>query len=391
MSGPGNRIRLEEWTDAAANATAADKPQSLSEEDIPMKTTMLTLLLGASIVAACDNSSTAPDARNIKAQAKPTDLLIGFGPTWHATKLSFLPRAINDGGTVVGSRAVGQDIQGVMYKNGTLSQLGISSDGQCLGNVTPTAISPSGIVAGIGGNCVLVWLTPGGDPAELFRSTPPTLVYSVIAVYDDWTVIVQGRNSLGSFVYERPQTGFDAKSPYGFIATAADGQKNVYGHTTSGQPARWSAAYGLQLMPVPAPLTGGSVDAADSRGDALGYLHDVSGGKVPILWSANSLVSVITQVPANVSFLNSSGRYVGFAQQSATQSAQIWTSINGAVTWLTSPDAQPYQAMGVNSCGSIIALAGWEGLGGALFERTSPIAPVCDQAPTVRTAAAGTF
>jgi hypothetical protein len=340
---------------------------------------MLTLLLGASFVAACDSTPTSPDARRIKAEAKPSDI-IGFGPSWHATKLPFMPYAINDAGVVVGTQASAGTFQGVIYQNGVTTAMGVSSWGRCQGNVSATAISSTGIVAGIGGDCVLMWLVPGADPFELLVGTTPGLKFTVLAVYDNWTVLGGGTNSSGSFAYQWSETAGESFSPYGFFATATDGQGNVYGHTLDGQPAKWSARYGLARMSVPYPLNGGAVIAADSRGDALAILHDRIGSE-PVLYSANSLVSVVTGMPANVSRLNSSGRFVGFAQQVAGQQAKVWTSIQGTVTWLASPDSLPYQTIGVNGCGSIIAAAGLGPLSGALYTRSSPITVVCDQAP----------
>jgi hypothetical protein len=386
MSAQGVGIRLKEWTDAAANAIACSDVRPPAIKDVTMKTTVFTLLLGASFMAACDSTPTSPDARTIQTPTKPTDLLIGLGPTWHATMLSFMPRAINDAGTVVGSQTVGLDTRGVMYQSGTLYPLGISTDPICWGHVTPSAISPSGVVAGTAGDCVLMWVTPGGDPFELFRGTTPTLQYSVLAVYDDWTVIVKGTNSSGSFAFERVNVGSNAQSPYGFIPTSADGQKNVYGYTTSNRPARWSAASGLQLMPVPAPMTGGVITSADSRGDALGFLSDGTTGE-RVVWSPNGVVSVLTRLPENLKFMNGSGRFVGHAVNGAPP--QIWTSINGVLTWLASPDpSSAYEATGVNGCGSIVALhSSGPTLSGALFTRSSLVAPVCDQAPSITTAA----
>jgi hypothetical protein len=135
-----------------------------------------------------------------------------------------------------------------------------------------------------------------------------------------------------------------------------------------------------------AGYTGGSVLAADAAGDALGILHDAFGNTVPVKWSTNGSVTTLAGLPANVSHLNSAGRLVGYARFAADQQSQVWTSYQGALTVLTSPDAQPYQAMGVNSCGSIIAAAG-SSLTGVVFRRTNLLGPVCDQTPVILAAA----
>src|SRR3954454_13816210 len=124
-----------------------------------MRTAITSLLIGVSLISACDNEPTAPAAHRIQPQTKPSDILMR-GVSWTATKLSFRPAAINDAGMIVGT----QNASAVRWQNGTVATLGASSLPQCQGFTDGTAISRSGIAAGTAGGCVAVWTGPGVDP-----------------------------------------------------------------------------------------------------------------------------------------------------------------------------------------------------------------------------------
>jgi hypothetical protein len=343
-----------------------------------MRTAITTLMIGMSFVAACDNVPTAPDARRIRSQAKPSDLLFR-GVSWSATKLAFRPAAINDAGMIVGD----QGAAAVRWQNGTVSTLGASSSSLCLGSADATAISPSGIAAGTAGGCVAVWSAPGVSPFIAVYATTGTS-YHVLAVYDDNTVLGQMQANHHSYGFQ-VSAGIVSVSPIDFQAHAADGFGNVFGNL-GGLPARWSAAHGVSFLPLPAGYTAGNVQGADARGDAIGFVYS-PGPVMRAKWNANGTVSVLVNLPTNLTSLNAAGRFVGSAQLVLGSPDQVWTSFNGVLTQLASPDSLDYSSTGVNSCGSIIATAKYGATAGVLFAQTSLFTPVCDQPPVIQSAA----
>src|SRR5438309_10256836 len=114
-----------------------------------MRTAITSLLIGVSLMAACDNGPTAPAAHRMQTGTKPSESWMR-GVTWTATKLSFRPAAINDDGMIVGT----QNASAVRWQNGTVATLGASSLPQCQGFTDGTAISRSGIAAGTAGGCI---------------------------------------------------------------------------------------------------------------------------------------------------------------------------------------------------------------------------------------------
>jgi hypothetical protein len=345
-----------------------------------MRTAITSLLIGVSLLAACDNPPTAPDARRIEPQAKPANIY-GFGVSWRATKLAFKPEAINDAGMIAGV----QGSTAVRWQNGTVSALGGSSAANCQGSAEASAISPSGIVAGTANGCVAVWTTPGVDPLiPLF--VQPGVTYRVFAVYDDRTVLGRMHAANGHYYgfQVSPVSGLSL-SPMDFFVNAADAFGNLYGNNGS-VAVRWSAAHGVSTLPLPAGYTSGNAMAADARGDAIGFVYN-PGPAARVKWNTNGTDSMLVNLPTGLVALNSTGRLVGSAQLVLGKPEQVWTSLNGALTQLTSPDSLAYTAMGVNSCGSIIASAQSVSPAGVLFARTSTFTSVCDQPPVILSAA----
>jgi hypothetical protein len=319
-------------------------------------------------------------------QAKPSNIL-GFGVAWRATKLDFRPEAINDAGMIVGAQApLGYATSAVRWQNsGEPVQLGVSSAANCQGSAEATAISPSGIAAGTANGCVLVWTTPGVDPlVPLYAQAGVS--YRVFAVYDDRTVLGQMRTNNHTYGFQVSVANGLAVSPTDFLAHAADGAGNLYG-SFGGAPARWSVAHGLSMLPLPSGYASGNVEAADARGDAIGYVYN-PGPVMRAEWNANGTVAVLVNLPTNLTSINAAGRFVGSAQMVLGKPDQVWTSFSGALTTLASPDSLGYSAMGVNNCGAIIGAAESGPTAGVLFTRTSLTTPVCDQPPLIQSASA---
>jgi hypothetical protein len=160
-------------------------------------------------------------------------------------------------------------------------------------------------------------------------------------------------------------------------AGQATGYRYLYNSGTS-LPVRWASSGGPVQLAAPLDWNGqpsGSGLSIDGSGNIFGY---TSAG--PTFWHANGPSAPIYGLPAQPLMRSDAGRYVGVGSNNGVQ--QVFTSFNGSVTWLSSPDATAPTPTDVNNCGTIIAKRATSPATGFVWRRTSIIyINTCDTPP----------
>lgn len=326
--------------------------------------------LAACALAACDDSPppvTAPAAGGPAASLRPADPTTATPPSYHYTRLPFVPSDINDSAVIVGY--LGSDA--IKYRHGAYTTLprypGIPGDYQA------TAINNKGQIAGtVGVGHALFWPRSGQPPVLIAPADPQEAKGQVLpeAVNDAGVVVgsfsqptADGGSVTRAFRWSQAG-GWEDVTPILFTSAQAldvnaDGTVVGFG---------WGYLTDLKVVALRLPpngsaaqwqrldVAGTAAQAVAPNGDAVGtadYFGTVrrwpsAGGQAPLAAPANSS-------PDNVS---RAYRLVGHTYRYGTPSHRPYTVFKGVTTWLPIPDSantDKVYRLRVDRCGSIVA------------------------------------
>ena len=357
----------------------------------PIRTLPLSAALVGCVVllGACDRSVTSPG--DLRA-AQPEKIFLFGGVTWTRTDLPFAPAAINAAGVIVGKNGT----EAVRWRNGVIDTLPHLAG--LAGPYIAVDVTPNGLVLGGANGHILYWFQDGVQPVDLTSgSTYAGLLYPV-AMNDSYMVVAQeytGPNILSvRFTYPGPWV--DISAPIGLsgfdetVVTSlnANGQAAGYRYLVNPGaflPVRWGTSGGPVQLSAPIDPTGqpsGRANSIDGSGNVFGF---TSAGAT--IWHPDGSSVVVTGLPAQPSLRSDAGRFVGVGYNNGVQ--QLFTSFNGALTWLSSADASAATPVDVNSCGAIIARRATTPTTGSLWRRTSMVVQnTCDTPPVLVAASA---
>ena len=342
-------------------------------------------LVGAvALLGACSDTSVTRPADRSAETADPLFIAV----RWTRTDLPFAPAAINAAGVIVGTNGT----EAVRWRNGIIDTLPHLAG--LAGPYSAADVTPNGLVLGSANGHVLYWFQDGVQPVDATSGSPYAGSLYPVAMNDSRTIVAL------SYAYPLapttvrwtyPGQWVDVGAGYGIsgfdqtivrslnAAGQAAGYRYIYNHSTA-LPVRWGPSGGP--VPLSAPI--------DANGEASGRGLSIDGGgnvfgftaSGPTLWSANGSRSVIYGLPAQPSQRSDAGRYVGAAYNNGVQ--QVFTSFNGALTWLAGPDATTLTPIDVNSCGAIVATRATSPTTGALWRRTGiSVLNTCDTQPVL--------
>ena len=335
------------------------------------------------LVAGCD----APVTRPPEPQAAKPEALLFYGTCWCRTDLPFSPAAINDAGIVVGTNGT----EAVYWQNGVLDTLQHSV--ALPGQYRAVAISPNGAILGTAGSHAIYWQSPTSPPNDVNAGFP--YFVEPMAINDSHMIVGWSWKGLGLTAWRYTPaggwveigaglgiSGFDETIPTSLNANGqAAGYRYLYNSGTY-LPVRWAASGGPIALPAPIDWQGfpsGQALSIDGAGNIFGT---TSAGAT--IWNYYGGSSLVTGLPAAPSLRSNAGRFVGVAANSSGLQ-QPFTSFNGAVTWLSNPDASSPRPVGVNGCGTIVAQRPGVPGTGFLWKRTG-ITYQCDIQPVVMSA-----
>ena len=336
----------------------------------------------ALLLAACERSSTAPDAAAKHVAAKPEGWFLFGGPVWTPVSLPFAPAAINDAGVIVGR----QNGEAVRWENGTLTLLPRILT--IAGPYSAIAITAQGLILGAAPGHALLWTSPSATPIDLSGSIP----VAAVGVNDSYTVVANG---LGRPWKWTPATGLQP------MTAAQDGSEvtglNATGYASGVQrtdvgvlPVRWDPSGVRTVLPV-IEAGGATAQAINDRGDIVGNsiscLPVYACLSTVLVWHFDGSLSEDFGAPAGTAVsLSNAGRIIGDSS---------WTFYNGALTNLplsngfsasSSVNAARSLVTGVNTCGSIVGVRLGIANAGILWKRGSMgIAPACDVTTPIAT------
>ncbi|HEY4304488.1 MAG TPA: hypothetical protein VGM82_08485 [Gemmatimonadaceae bacterium] len=334
------------------------------------------LASAATLLSACDRTVTAPAAD--RAPSDPNALVIG-GVTWTRTTLPFIPKAINAAGVIVGIRGT----EAVRWRNGVLDTLPHLSS--LSGPYIAVDITPNGVVLGGANGHIVYWAQDHMPPVDVGSPQAYVGQLTPIAMNDSYTIVGWGRNSNTAITSLRYKSGGWTDIGAGFGSSGQD-QSVVTGLNSSGQASGWRSVYTVSneipvrwnatsTSPITLPGGLGKGMGIDVSGNIFGYTQNLGNE----MWYANGSTALVN-LPAMAWKRSDAGRFVGYAMNAGTM--QVFTSFNGTLTWLASPDATSPTPAGVNSCGTIIA--GHTATDGFMFKRTSMlVANTCDTPPVL--------
>lgn len=344
--------------------------------------TLYAALAFTALLAGCDTPLTRPP----EPQATKPEALLLWGTCWCRTDLPFSPSAINDAGIVVGTNGS----EAVYWQNGVLDTLQHSV--ALSGPYSAVAISPSGAILGSANGHAIYWRTPTSPPNDANAG----FAYSVVpvAINDTYTIVGWSWKGYGLTAWRYTPTagwveigaglgisGFDQTIPTSLNASGqAAGYRYLYNSGTY-LPVRWAATGGPIQLPAPLDWNGQPSGRALSI-DGAGNIFGVTSAGATI-WNYYGGSSLVTGLPATPSLRSNAGRFVGVGSNGGIQ--QPFTSFNGALTWLSNPDATAPTPVGVNGCGTIVARRATSPATGFLWQRTG-ITYQCDIQPVVMTA-----
>jgi hypothetical protein len=337
---------------------------------VPVRSLYATVIATAALLGACDNA-VAPPA--IRPPADPNPLIILGGVTWTRTTLPFMPRAINAAGVIVGINGS----EAVRWTNGVLDTLphlaGLS------GPYTAVDITPNGIVLGGANGHILYWAQHNA-PVDPSAGSSFAGSLTPIAMNDSYTIVGWSRNDLTAITTVRWNgSGAWVDIGAGYGHSGAD-QTVVTGLNALGQASGWRMIYSSQLStpikwnaastsPISLSSSSGEGRGIDDNGNIFGFTDSGT-----MMWYANGTSGLVSGLPGFAWKRSNTGRFVGTAMNGGA--TQIYTSFNGALTWLPGPDGSSPNPAGVNNCGTIIANNGSTGL---MWKRTSIVAAkTCD-------------
>ena len=345
--------------------------------------TLFAALAVTTLLAGCDTPVTRPPEP--PQAARPEEILL-IGSCWCRTDLPFSPAAINDAGIVVGTNGS----EAVYWQNGILDTLQHSV--ALSGPYRAVAISPNGAILGAANGHTIYWQTPTSPPNDV-NSGFPYLV-EPMAINDAHTIVGWSWKGYGLTAWRYTPTtgwveigaglgisGFDQTIPTSLNANGqAAGYRYLYNSGTY-LPVRWNATGGPIALPAPLDWSGmpsGRANSIDGAGNIYGF---TSAGAT--IWNYYGGSTLVTGMPAIPSLRSNSGRFVGVGYNSSVQ--QPFTSFNGALTWLASPDLTAPTPVGVNACGTIVARRATSPATGFLWKRSGIAMYQCDIPPVVTT------
>lgn len=346
-----------------------------------------TLVGCAVLLGACEKSVTSPtDLR----PAQPEKILLFGGVTWTRTDLPFAPAAINGGGVIVGTNGT----EAVRWRNGVVDTLPHRAG--LAGPYIAVDVTPNGLVLGGANGHILYWFQDGVQPVDVTSGSSYAGLLWPVAMNDSYTIVAQeytGVNVL-SVRWTYPGPWVDISAPVGIsgfdqtVVTSLNASGQAAGfrylyYSGTYLPVRWGTTGGPVQLAAPIDRTGqpsGSANSIDGAGNAFG---STSAGAT--IWHPDGSSALVTGLPAQPSLRSDAGRFVGVGYNAGVQ--QVFTSFNGALTWLSNPDASAPTPVDVNSCGAIIAKRGTWPATGSLWRRTSIVYQNTCDTPVVLTAA----
>jgi hypothetical protein len=351
----------------------------------PIRTLSLSAALGgALLLGGCDDSVTSPaDLR----PSGPEKILFGGGTTWTRTDLPFAPAAINGAGVIVGKNGT----EAVRWRNGVVDTL--PHRAELAGPYIAVDITPNGLILGAANGHILYWFQDGVQPVDVTSGSPYAGLLYPVAMNDSYTIVAQEYTGLTvlSVRWTYPGPWVDISAPVGIsgfdqtVVTSlngggqAAGYRYIYNSSTS-LPVRWGTTGGPVQLSAPIDANGepsGSGLSIDGSGNVFGY---TSVGAT--IWHPDGSSALVTGLPARPSLRSDLGRFVGVGSNNGVQ--QVFTSFNGVLTWLSSPDASAPTPIDVNNCGAIIARRATSPATGSLWRRTSIVYQnTCDQQPVL--------
>ncbi|HKW47012.1 MAG TPA: hypothetical protein VJN70_06190 [Gemmatimonadaceae bacterium] len=136
---------------------------------------------------------------------------------------------------------------------------------------------------------------------------------------------------------------------------------------------------------APAAINGGGVIVGRNGNEAVRWRNGVVDTLPHLAGLAGPYIAV--DVTPNGLVLGGANGHILYWFQDGVQ--QVFTSFNGALTWLSSADASAATPVDVNSCGAIIARRSTSPATGSLWRRTSIVVQnTCDTPPVLVTATA---
>ena len=342
------------------------------------------LVGGAVLLGACDKSVTSPaDLR----PGQPEKILRIGGVTWIRTDLPFAPAAINGAGVIVGTNGT----EAVRWRNGVVDTLPHRAG--LAGPYIAVDVTPNGLVLGAANGHILYWFQDGVQPVDVTSGSSYAGLLYPVAMNDSYTIVAQEYTGLTilSVRWTYPGPWVDISAPVGIsgfdqtVVTSLNANGQAAGfrylyYQSASLPVRWGSTGGPVQLSAPIDLNGepsGSAISIDGAGNVFGY---TSAGAT--IWHPDGSSAVVTGLPDRPSLRSDAGRFVGVGYNNGVQ--QLFTSFNGAITWLSSPDASAPTPIDVNGCGSIIAKRATSPATGSLWTRTSIVyTNTCDTQPVL--------